>query len=66
MIESIIQKPAAGHAAALSESGEPVLPVMMMTHRTTELAVRESLKSIENDGHIAHKPRMIRVERFGA
>lgn len=65
-LESIIQKPADKNSPEMLDGDKPVLPVMMITHRTTELAVRESLNSIEKDGHIAHKPRMIRVERFGA
>jgi len=65
-IESIIQKPADNNSPEMLDDNKPVLPVMMITHRTTELAVRESLNSIEKDGHIAHKPRMIRIERFGA
>lgn len=65
-LESIIQKPTSAQHVRADGEHKTVLPVMMVTHRTTEFAVRESLKSIENDGHIAHKPNMIRVERFGA
>jgi len=61
-LESIVQRrigppPAAGTDAAPA-------PVIMITHETTEAAIRTALKGIEADGHIVGAPQMIRIERF--
>ena len=37
-------------------------PVTIVTHATTELAVRVALKNVEAEGEIFGKPRMIRIE----
>jgi homoserine dehydrogenase len=64
-IESIVQRrpraelrgfdrPHKGSAAA----------VVMITHQTTEAAIRKALAAIENDGHVDQKPQMIRIEKL--
>lgn len=65
-LESIVQKhPRAG----LPGSGRPSeiekpTPVVMITHETTEAAIRQALDAIEADGHVCEKPQMIRIERL--
>ncbi|MHA1517245.1 MAG: homoserine dehydrogenase [Alphaproteobacteria bacterium] len=38
--------------------------VVMVTHKTTEAAVRKALGAIERDGHVDAKPQMIRIEKL--
>lgn len=52
-LESIVQH---GDAAEFKT-------VIMVTHETTELAVRNAVESITNDGLLADKPQVIRIER---
>ena len=44
------------------ESGTPV-PVTFITHATPERAIREAIAAVVEDGHIAEKPQVIRIER---
>jgi hypothetical protein len=37
---------------------------MLITHNTLESSMRAALALIEQDGHVAGKPRMIRIERI--
>jgi homoserine dehydrogenase len=64
-IESIVQRrpheelpgfdrPHNGSAAA----------VVMITHQTTEAAIRKALAAIEHDGHVDQRPQMIRIEKL--
>ncbi len=39
-------------------------PFILITHDTMESDVRTALDEIENGGHLASKPRVIRIERF--
>ncbi len=55
-LESIVQRKRAGH-----ESDE-VAPVILITHETTEAAVRKAIDAISRDGHLSGEPRMIRIE----
>jgi len=65
-LESIVQK----HSSALPPgSGRPNVPeeptpVVIITHETTEAAIRQALDAIEADGHVDRKPQMIRIERL--
>jgi homoserine dehydrogenase len=65
-LESIVQKhgaavpPGSGRA---STPGKPT-PVVIITHETTEAAIRHALEAIEADGHVDEKPQMIRIERL--
>ncbi len=38
--------------------------VVMITHQTTEAAIRKALAAIERDGHVDQKPQMIRIEKL--
>ncbi|OQM75796.1 homoserine dehydrogenase [Manganibacter manganicus] len=56
-LESIVQ-----HAA---ESETAQKTVILVTHETTEAAVRKAVESITRDGHLTSKPQVIRIERAG-
>jgi len=56
-LESIVQH---GKGDA-SKSGHKT--IILITHETTELAVRTALKSIDQDDYIAGTPQMIRIEK---
>jgi homoserine dehydrogenase len=65
-IESIVQRrprsalPGIGARLAPGE----LAPLVMITHDTTEAAVRRALAAIEADGKVAGKPQMIRIEKL--
>jgi homoserine dehydrogenase len=65
-LEAIMQK-RNGHEmpgfAARGKPGQPI-PAVMITHRTTEAAIRLALEAIERDGHVDERPQMIRIERL--
>lgn len=54
-LESIVQKAAHG-------SGERV-PVVLITHATSESMVREALDGVVADGFVSARPQLIRIER---
>jgi homoserine dehydrogenase len=63
-LESIVQKqrPALPRGSdRISKPGAP-LPVVIITHETTEAAIRGALDAIEADGHVSETPQMIRIE----
>ncbi len=45
------------------DSPETAQPVILVTHRTTESAIRAAFEKIGADGHLAAKPQMIRIEQ---
>jgi homoserine dehydrogenase len=55
-IESIVQKAPAKAGAVAS--------FMLVTHKTLDSSMRRALARIETDGHVASKPRTIRIERL--
>jgi len=55
-IESIVQKAPAREGAIAS--------FMLVTHKTLDSSMRQALTRIEKDGHVASKPRTIRIERL--
>jgi homoserine dehydrogenase len=57
-LESIVQH-AAGPETALQKT------VILVTHETTEAAVRKAVEGITKDGHLTAKPQVIRIERAG-
>jgi homoserine dehydrogenase len=65
-IESIVQRrprsalPGIGARLAPGE----LAPLVMITHETTEVAVRRALAAIEADGKVQGKPQMIRIEKL--
>jgi len=57
-LESIVQH-ADGPDAAERKT------VILVTHETTEAAVRKAVEGITRDGHLIDKPQVIRIERAG-
>jgi homoserine dehydrogenase len=57
-LESIVQRSRSRGVA----SSTPV-PVTFITHATPEKAIREAIAAVVEDGHIAEKPQVIRIER---
>jgi homoserine dehydrogenase len=55
-LESIVQ-----HASDLGDAA--LKTVILVTHETTEAAVRKAVDGITKDGHLADKPQVIRIER---
>ena len=60
-LQSIVQK---GRHEAGDEAGraDHVVPVILITHETTESAVRKALEAIRADGHVGDETQMIRIE----
>lgn len=60
-LKSVVQHPSVtgGRKDALAN----VKSVVIITHQTTEKAVREVLDSIIDDGSVVGKPKMIRIEK---
>lgn len=56
-LESIVQR-------RKDHEGGPVAPVILITHETTEAAVRKALEAVRRDGHLREEPRMIRIEKL--
>ncbi|MDN2564787.1 homoserine dehydrogenase [Aquibium sp. A9E412] len=57
-LESIVQ-----HGDALEIESQKT--VVLVTHETTEAAVRKAVDGITRDGHLVDKPQVIRIERAG-
>ena len=57
-LEAIMQKRANKEAAAAG-----VVPVVLMTHGTTESSIRDALARTVEDGVVREKPQVIRIER---
>jgi homoserine dehydrogenase len=64
-IESIVQRRAPAELPGFDKpyKGSPAF-VVMITHQTTEAAIRKALVAIERDGHVDQKPQMIRIEKL--
>ena len=39
-------------------------PIIMITHDTTEGAIRAALQNIEKEGNVNEKPQMMRIEKM--
>ena len=63
-LESIVQRRPAASLPGMDARPEPgaAMPVVMITHETTEAAIRDALAAIETDGEISGRPQMIRIE----
>ncbi len=63
-IESIVQR--RPKPAPSSHKPEPsgLATVIIITHETTEAAIREALEAIEADGKVAERPQLIRIEEL--
>jgi homoserine dehydrogenase len=57
-LEAIMQKRASREPAAAS-----VVPVVLMTHGTTEASVRDAVARAVEEGVVREKPQLIRIER---
>jgi homoserine dehydrogenase len=65
-LEAIMQKREGKELPGFAVRGKPnqPVPVVMITQRTTEAAMRLALEAIERDGHVDERPQMIRIERL--
>ena len=66
-LESIVQHramvpPTAGRAVA--PTPQSPASVIIITHETTEEAMRKALETIEKDGKVTERPQMIRIEEL--
>ncbi len=59
-LESILQR---GGPRPAADAAERAVPVVLITHATTEAAVRSALDAVGADGHVVGAPQMIRIER---
>ncbi|MCL8000285.1 homoserine dehydrogenase [Brucella sp. 21LCYQ03] len=59
-LESIVQRPLMD-----SDVSDGIKTVILVTHETTESAVKKALEAIFKDDHLVNKPQMIRIERAG-
>jgi homoserine dehydrogenase len=64
-IESIVQRrPDAELPGFNRRHADTPAFVVMITHQTSEAAIRKALAAIERDGHVDQKPQMIRIEKL--
>lgn len=66
-LESIVQRrPRIPPSSAEDGSAAASIaaPVILVTHETTERAIREALAAIESDGNVAERPQLIRIEEL--
>ncbi|MCB1463915.1 MAG: homoserine dehydrogenase [Nitratireductor sp.] len=59
-LASIVQHTPAKQEAAKKQDDHQT--IIMVTHKTTELAIRNALEKIGEDGHLVSAPQMIRIE----
>jgi homoserine dehydrogenase len=63
-LESIVQRRPRGAQIGINARLAPgaATPVILITHETTEQAIRAALEAIHRDGNVSEKPQMIRIE----
>jgi homoserine dehydrogenase len=63
-LESIVQRRPPGAQIGIAARGKPGMPtpVILITHETTEEAIRAALEAIRKDGQVSEAPQMIRIE----
>src|SRR5262249_52365164 len=62
-IESIVQRrPREGTLAPLEAQG--IMQLVLVTHDTVEASIRRAIKLIEQDGKIAGRAQVIRIEKL--
>lgn len=72
-LESIVQHGAAPHPVPMGPDnpygddldGTDPKTVILITHETTEQAIRKAIEGILQDGHLVSRPQVIRIERAG-
>ncbi len=47
----------------ISDPMPGAVPVILITHATHEIAIRQALEAVVADGFLAEKPQFIRIER---
>jgi homoserine dehydrogenase len=57
-LESIVQR-------SVEDNGSDQKTVILVTHETTEAAVRKAVDGVTRDRHLVDKPQVIRIERAG-
>jgi homoserine dehydrogenase len=65
-LESIVQRRPRASLPGIDArpvNGDPI-PLILITHETTEEAIRKTLDAIESDGKVSEKPQMIRIEKL--
>ena len=55
-LQSIVQRKSDG------DENDMVQPIILITHETTESAIKSALDKIDSDGHLSAKAQMIRIE----
>jgi homoserine dehydrogenase len=65
-IESIVQRRPRSALPGIGARLAPgsLIPIVLITHETTEEAMRKALAAIEQDGKVAGRPQMIRIEKL--
>ncbi len=65
-LKSIVQRPPAGEISRRpgNRPTDKPMPVVMITHDTTEAAIQKAFALIEQDGHVQEPPQMIRIEKL--
>ena len=63
-LESIVQRRPQNELPGQGRRSGGPASVVLITHETTEAAVRKALTAIERDGHVDAKPQMIRIEKL--
>ena len=65
-LESIVQRRPRSALPGIDARLAPgtAAPVILVTHETTEDAIRKALDGIEKDGKVAERPQLIRIERL--
>jgi homoserine dehydrogenase len=63
-LESVVQRRPRGARPGIDAKPKPGLPtgVTLITHETTEEAIRAALDAIYKDGNVSETPQMIRIE----
>ena len=66
-IESIVQRRPRSTPPGMPVRQKPGTPavVVIITHETTEEAIREAVDAIEKDGKVSERPQVIRIEKLG-
>lgn len=64
-LESVVQR-RERHALPGTSKADPTTPaqITLITHETTENAIREALAAIENDDKVTEPPQVIRIEKL--